>query len=256
MSNLDVTRQFRLFYEAVEQVRQATFHITPSHSVESEKKEYLVNGEISPSPIDNLFNSLITALEERGKDFSTNGGDYGSRLFERVIYVFAAFADDMMLKSKWAGRDEWIRAPLEVKLFGSQSAGEEIFDDIDDGLSKYEFGRRDLARIYLLALNMGFEGRFKGKASEGIITNYKSRLFELINDRTATKSEARKSFLGSVYQYNQTGGAPEMMSYLRPWLLTIGAITLAYLLGAHFIWTHMVSVLNEQVISTIEQLSS
>ena len=115
MSNLDVTRQFRLFYEAVEQIRQAAFHITPNHSGEFEKEEYLVNGEISPSPIDNLFNSLITALEERGKDFSTKGGDYGSRLFERVIYVFAAFADDMMLKSKWVGRDEWIRAPLEVK---------------------------------------------------------------------------------------------------------------------------------------------
>ena len=255
MSNLDVIRQFRLFYEAVEQVRQAAFYITLSDIGETEKKEYLVNGEITPAPIDNLLNSLITSLEERGRDFSTRGGDYGSRLFARVIYVFAAFADDVMLESHWVGRDEWVRAPLEVKLFGSQSAGEEIFNDIDNGLSKYEFGKRDLAKIYLMALNLGFEGKFKGTQSEVDIRRYKVRLFELINDRAPENSEATKSFLGSVYRYNQTGGAPEMMSYLKPWIITISAIGGLYLLGSHLIWEYMIAVLDDQVTATIEQLS-
>ena len=255
MSNLDVIRQFRLFYEAVEQVRQAAFYITLSDIGETEKKEYLVNGEITPAPIDNLLNSLMTSLEERGRDFSTRGGDYGSRLFARVIYVFAAFADDVMLESHWVGRDEWVRAPLEVKLFGSQSAGEEIFNDIDNGLSKYEFGKRDLAKIYLMALNLGFEGKYKGTQSEVDIRRYKARLFELINDRAPENSEATKSFLGSVYRYNQTGGAPEMMSYLKPWIITISAIGGLYLLGSHLIWEYMIAVLDDQVTATIEQLS-
>jgi type VI secretion system protein ImpK len=255
VSNLDVIRQFRLFYEAVEQVRQAAFYITLSDIGETEKKEYLVNGEITPAPIDNLLNSLMTSLEERGRDFSTRGGDYGSRLFARVIYVFAAFADDVMLESHWVGRDEWVRAPLEVKLFGSQSAGEEIFNDIDNGLSKYEFGKRDLAKIYLMALNLGFEGKFKGTQSEVDIRRYKARLFELINDRAPENSEATKSFLGSVYRYNQTGGAPEMMSYLKPWIITISAIGGLYLLGSHLIWEYMIAVLDDQVTATIEQLS-
>ena len=255
MSNLDVIRQFRLFYEAVEQVRQAAFYITLSDIGETEKKEYLVNGEVTPAPIDNLLNSLMTSLEERGRDFSTRGGDYGSRLFARVIYVFAAFADDVMLESHWVGRDEWVRAPLEVKLFGSQSAGEEIFNDIDNGLSKYEFGKRDLAKIYLMALNLGFEGKFKGTQSEVDIRRYKVRLFELINDRAPENSEATKSFLGSVYRYNQTGGAPEMMSYLKPWIITISAIGGLYLLGSHLIWEYMIAVLDDQVTATIEQLS-
>lgn len=255
MSNLDVIRQFRLFYEAVEQVRQAAFYITLSDIGETEKKEYLVNGEITPAPIDNLLNSLMTSLEERGRDFSTRGGDYGSRLFARVIYVFAAFADDVMLESHWVGRDEWVRAPLEVKLFGSQSAGEEIFNDIDNGLSKYEFGKRDLAKIYLMALNLGFEGKFKGTQSEVDIRRYKVRLFELINERAPENSEATKSFLGSVYRYNQTGGAPEMMSYLKPWIITISAIGGLYLLGSHLIWEYMIAVLDDQVTATIEQLS-
>jgi len=255
VSNLDVIRQFRLFYEAVEQVRQAAFYITLSDIGETEKKEYLVNGEITPAPIDNLLNSLMTSLEERGRDFSTRGGDYGSRLFARVIYVFAAFADDVMLESHWVGRDEWVRAPLEVKLFGSQSAGEEIFNDIDNGLSKYEFGKRDLAKIYLMALNLGFEGKYKGTQSEVDIRRYKVRLFELINERAPENSEATKSFLGSVYRYNQTGGAPEMMSYLKPWIITISAIGGLYLLGSHLIWEYMIAVLDDQVTATIEQLS-
>ena len=57
MSNLDVIRQFRLFYEAVEQVRQAAFYITLSDIGETEKKEYLVESQHlgRPSPILDLL---------------------------------------------------------------------------------------------------------------------------------------------------------------------------------------------------------
>jgi hypothetical protein len=106
-----------------------------------------------------------------------------------------------------------------------------------------------------MALNLGFEGKFKGTQSEVDIRRYKVRLFELINDRAPENSEATKSFLGSVYRYNQTGGAPEMMSYLKPWIITISAIGGLYLLGSHLIWEYMIAVLDDQVTATIEQLS-
>ncbi len=202
-----------------------------------------------------LASELIAELEVRGKDFSLYGGEYGARLYQRVIYVFAAFADEIMLASTWNGREIWLKNPLEVRLFGSQSAGDDIFSDIENGLADYEIGKRDLARTYLMALNLGFKGRYKDTPSEEIINSHKSALFLLITDRDASREEAGKSFLGNVYQYNQTGGAPKLMPYLRPWLVSIASVIVLYVIASHLIWTSEVSDLEAYVQSLITQLS-
>ena len=59
-----------------------------------------------------------------------------------------------MLANQWNGRDIWLKKPPRVRLFGSQSAGDDIFSDIENGLAGYEIGKRDLARTYLMALNL------------------------------------------------------------------------------------------------------
>ncbi len=277
--SLDVTRQFRLFYEVVRGCETRLTQLgaksdydaiktVPSDTnvdVASSKPSKDLATEPIPDgqrriskeeeTVAELAGELIAELEVRGKDFSLYGGEYGARLYQRVIYVFAAFADEIMLASKWNGRDIWLKNPLEVRLFGSQSAGDDIFSDIENGLADYEIGKRDLARTYLMALNLGFKGRYKDTPSEEIINSHKSALFLLINDRDASREEAGKSFLGNVYQYNQTGGAPKLMPYLRPWLISIASVVVLYVIASHLIWTSKVSNLEAYVQSLITQLS-
>ena len=205
--------------------------------------------------VSKIVGRLVTALEDRGRDFSLYGGEYGARLFQRVIYIFAAFADEMMLSRHWNGREIWLASPLEVRLFGSQSAGEEIFSDIESDLADYELGKRDMAKVYLMALNLGFKGRYKGSENEGTIGKYKSSLFALINNRDPSHEQAGKLFLGNIYQYNQTGGSPQFMPYLRPWLLSIVAVVILYVIASHLVWATSVSDLEEVVQSLITQLS-
>ena len=276
---LDVARQFRLFYEVVRgcetkltqlgtksdyDVIETTPFVTSedlesSGPSENSQTEATAEGQGRASnaeeTVAKLASELIAELEVRGKDFSLYGGEYGARLYQRVIYVFAAFADEIMLASTWNGREIWLKNPLEVRLFGSQSAGDDIFSDIENGLADYEIGKRDLARTYLMALNLGFKGRYKDTPSEEIINSHKSALFLLITDRDASREEAGKSFLGNVYQYNQTGGAPKLMPYLRPWLVSIASVIVLYVIASHLIWTSEVSDLEAYVQSLITQLS-
>ena len=276
---LDVARQFRLFYEVVRRcetkltqlgansdydVIETTPFVTSedlesSGPSENSQTEATAEGQGRASnaeeTVAKLASELIAELEVRGKDFSLYGGEYGARLYQRVIYVFAAFADEIMLASTWNGREIWLKNPLEVRLFGSQSAGDDIFSDIENGLADYEIGKRDLARTYLMALNLGFKGRYKDTPSEEIINSHKSALFLLITDRDASREEAGKSFLGNVYQYNQTGGAPKLMPYLRPWLVSIASVIVLYVIASHLIWTSEVSDLEAYVQSLITQLS-
>lgn len=276
---LDVARQFRLFYEVVRGCETKLTQLgaksdydvietTPLvRSDDLESPEASENSQTEATPegqrrtsnaeetVAKLASELIAELEVRGKDFSLYGGEYGARLYQRVIYVFAAFADEIMLASTWNGREIWLKNPLEVRLFGSQSAGDDIFSDIENGLADYEIGKRDLARTYLMALNLGFKGRYKDTPSEEIINSHKSALFLLITDRDASREEAGKSFLGNVYQYNQTGGAPKLMPYLRPWLVSIASVIVLYVIASHLIWTSEVSDLEAYVQSLITQLS-
>ena len=276
---LDVARQFRLFYEVVRGCETKLTQLgaksdyddietTPLvRSDDLESPEASENSQTEATPdgqrrasnaeetVAKLASELIAELEVRGKDFSLYGGEYGARLYQRVIYVFAAFADEIMLASTWNGREIWLKNPLEVRLFGSQSAGDDIFSDIENGLADYEIGKRDLARTYLMALNLGFKGRYKDTPSEEIINSHKSALFLLITDRDASREEAGKSFLGNVYQYNQTGGAPKLMPYQRPWLISIASVIVLYVIASHLIWTSEVSDLEAYVQSLITQLS-
>lgn len=276
---LDVARQFRLFYEVVRGCEKKLTQLganpdydvietTPFDTSEDlESPEPSENSQTEATPdgqrrasnaeetVAKLASELIAELEVRGKDFSLYGGEYGARLYQRVIYVFAAFADEVMLANQWNGREVWLKNPLEVRLFGSQSAGDDIFSDIENGLADYEIGKRDLARTYLMALNLGFKGRYKDTPSEEVINSHKSALFLLITDRDASREEAGKSFLGNVYQYNQTGGAPKLMPYLRPWLVSIASVIVLYVIASHLIWTSKVSDLEAYVQSLITQLS-
>lgn len=276
---LDVARQFRLFYEVVRgcETKLTQLGATPYYdaikttpldtNVDPESPEPSENLQTEPIPerqrrasneeetVADLASELIAELEVRGKEFSLYGGEYGARLYQRVIYVFAAFADEIMLANQWNGRDIWLKNPLEVRLFGSQSAGDDIFLDIENGLADYEIGKRDLARTYLMALNLGFKGRYKDTPSEEVINSHKSALFLLINDRDASREEAGKIFLGNVYQYNQTGGAPKLMPYLRPWLVSIAFVVILYIIASHLIWSSKVADLEAYVQSLITQLS-
>ncbi len=254
---LDVTRQFRLYFETVQLCQKSTLEVYDETTSTENTGEVgnAVSTARNSARINTIVTTLMNALEERGKDFSTRGGQYGLKLYQRVIYVFAAFADEMMLDHAWDGRDQWLKNPLEVRLFGTQSAGEELFEDIDNGLAAYELGRSDLATVYLMALNLGFKGRFRGTGSEEKINSYKRRLFALIRDRDPSLEEAGTTFLGTVYQYNQTGGAPRFMPYLRPWVISIAVVVGLYILGSHLIWDLSVTDLDRQVRDLTIQLN-
>mgnify|MGYP003333388127 CR=1 FL=1 len=90
---------------------------------------------------------------------------------------------------------------------------------------------------------------------EVIRIKFGNKLFKLIYDRDASEKEAGKAFLGSVYHYNQTGGAPRLMPYLRPWLISLAVIAGLYIIGSHLIWDASTANLDLQIRDLTKQLS-
>lgn len=188
-------------------------------------------GRINP-----ITSHLVAALEQQSLDFAGRGGNYGTRIFSRIIYVMAAFADDVMLSFPWPGRDDWVRNPLEARLFGSKTAGETIFHDIDDHLRAYQYGRSDIAKAYLMVLALGFEGRYRDRDAAPILSDYRRRLFLIAYDREPSIDTAGEVLQGEVYRHTQQGGMPQRMPYVRPWVVGCVIVAIVYVVLTQIIW--------------------
>jgi len=99
-----------------------------------------------------------------------------------VVYVMASIADEIFLNISWPGKTYWEEHMLEKRFFGSQVAGEKIFDDIDTLLANHQLYNSDLTEIYVKSLALGFKGKYRGIAeSEKEIDEYRKQLFIVIS---------------------------------------------------------------------------
>jgi type VI secretion system protein ImpK len=80
-------------------------------------------------------------------------------------YAFCALMDEIILSSEFSIRDDWERAPLQLRLFGEHLAGERFFD-------KLEMLRVDPAQnievleVFHTCLLLGFQGKYLLEGSE------------------------------------------------------------------------------------------
>ena len=103
---------------------------------------------------------------------------------KEIIYAMTAIADEVFLNMDWNGKRYWEENMLETKFFGSQIAGDEIFNRIDKVISEKEPLGTEKAEIYLDMLSLGFKGKFRGIDEETTEINmYRRKLFDFITKR-------------------------------------------------------------------------
>jgi type VI secretion system protein ImpK len=103
---------------------------------------------------------------------------------KEIIYAMTAIADEVFLNMDWNGKRYWEENMLETKFFGSQIAGDEIFNRIDKLISEKEPLGTEKAEIYLDMLSLGFKGKFRGIDEETTEINmYRRKLFDFITKR-------------------------------------------------------------------------
>ena len=103
---------------------------------------------------------------------------------KEIIYAMTVIADEVFLNMDWNGKRYWEENMLETKFFGSQIAGDEIFNRIDKVISEKEPLGTEKAEIYLDMLSLGFKGKFRGIDEETTEINmYRRKLFDFITKR-------------------------------------------------------------------------
>ena len=80
-------------------------------------------------------------------------------------YAFCALMDEIILSSEFAIREDWERAPLQLRLFGEHLAGERFFDKLDN-LRIDPVANVEVLEVFYTCLLLGFQGKYLLEGSE------------------------------------------------------------------------------------------
>lgn len=133
---------------------------------------------------------------------------------KEIIYAMAAIADEVFLNMEWSGKKFWELNMIESKFFGTQIAGDEIYNRIDAILSDNDPLSTEKAEIYIKMLSLGFKGKFRGSNDETIAINtYRNRIFDFVlqNDKTMVSTNEYR-----IFQKEYTYTMPTMHRKLLP----------------------------------------
>ncbi len=227
-------KQFHTFYEQV--VRQKAMIAEIESGTAGLPAEESENPEADR--VHTVQVTLIKVLEEQVLESRRHGGEYGVDYYKKAQYVMAALADEVFLNMHWEGRELWKTNLLEFKFFGTHVAGEVLFVKIEELLKDRDPALIEIAAIYLMALSLGFKGKYKDKDDAGMLDYYRSQLFTFIFKTNADLASETKQLFPETYNYTLDKSEGKRLPYLNKWIGVIVLIIVLFLLGSYAIWDH------------------
>jgi type VI secretion system protein ImpK len=182
-----------------------------------------------------VLRKLTGILERQALDAGRQGGDIALRIYRQAQFAMAALGDEIFLNFDWEGRAMWREELLESKLFGSQHAGEILFDRIEELLRDRDAVGSELARVYLVVLALGFQGKYRDTIDgEHKLETYRQRLFRFIYKRDPQTTRGTEVVMPQAYASTAADAQRStQLPYLRPWILGI-VLLLAFWIGSSY----------------------
>ncbi len=215
--------------------------------------EMTADARLSASQAATVWQALVTKLEEQALEVRRSSGDFTADLYREAQYVMAALADEIFLNLDWAGRAGWQSQLLEAKIFGSHRAGDEFFTRLDRLLQNQDPAFRSLGEVYLAALSLGFEGRYRGRPeAKEEIGVYRHRLYRFLTERDPVVYTGKQRLCAGAYGSTLQQGMVSHLPHARRifWLLAAGIAVWALVTWP--IWeslTHHLRPTLEQILS-------
>lgn len=203
-----------------------------------------------------IISRLIVLLNSQALDATRYGGQFAAKYYKEAEFIMAALADEIFLHIDWSGKDYWEKNLLESRLYGTHKAGEEFFDRIEEFLKNRDPSRADLAMVYLLALGLGFRGKYRNMDDQGRLAHYRRELFIYINHRDPILFEIGSRLFPEEYQHTVEDAKVSYLNDLKPWLIVFAAIGLVFLFASYVVWTattYSVSRLTGSIITQTEE---
>ncbi|HEX7154205.1 MAG TPA: DotU family type IV/VI secretion system protein [Thermoanaerobaculia bacterium] len=195
-----------------------------------------VEARVGASTPGAVWRRLLSVLERQAEEAGRNGGDVAVAIYRRAQYAMAALADEIFLHLDWPGRETWRSTLLESRLFSSHRAGEELFTRIEEMLRDRDDSHVELARVYLMVLALGFQGKYRGEPeAEEELASLRQRLHRFIFGREPQAVRGAEHLVPQAY-LSVVDRRPTQLAHLRPWFWALAAVLVVWLGVSHIIW--------------------
>lgn len=119
-----------------------------------------------------------------------------------VVYIMVSLADEIFLNISWDGKKFWEDNMLEKHFFGTQIAGEKIFNNIEKLIEKNDVESVLVAEIYMKVLSLGFRGKFRDdEGKDKPINVFRRNLFNFVEKYDKSIDMVSHRMFGKEYTY-------------------------------------------------------
>ncbi|HEX9983244.1 MAG TPA: DotU family type IV/VI secretion system protein [Thermoanaerobaculia bacterium] len=195
-----------------------------------------VESRLTANSAGTVFRRLLSVLQRQAEEAGRNGGDVALAIYRRAQYAMAALADEIFLNLDWQGKELWRSTLLESRVFASHHAGEELFSRIEELLHDHDASQAELARVYLMVLALGFQGKYRGKPdAEEEIAVIRHRLHRFIFGRDPQAVRGAEHLVPQAY-LSVIDRRPAQLAHMKPWLWAVAAVLVLWLGLSHLLW--------------------
>ncbi len=216
-----LVQQFRAFFDEVSKAQR--------RAMESRETDAAMAAQAISKHLENLIE--LQTLESK-----RDGSRFELESIADARYLKAALADEILLNTPWIGRDSWTDHLLEASLFRTSIAGERVFERIEEVLSQREPSRRDIARLYLFTLALGFQGKFRGMGESARFAGYREELFQFVYQRQPELTVRDRVLTQQAYGNTLSHIAPRKLPTLSRWTVAFLFSLVALLAISEMLW--------------------
>lgn len=189
---------------------------------------------------------LKQRLQQQARIVRETGTEAEIEAYRIAQYAMAALADEIfILEVDWPGRAFWQHYVIERALFQSDNAGRDFFLQTDRLLASRVQNalQEDLAAVFLIALQLGFKGQYRGAHGALVLKSYREKLIRFIGAGHGML-RAQPGF-PQAYQYRVSEARGERLAPLARWYRWGALIALTYVVLSTIVWMLLISRFNE-----------
>ena len=200
-----------------------------------------------------VWHGMAAYLDQKMYEVRLSASAVSHDYLEELVYIMAAFADETYVcLLEWPGKDYWHDHLMELRLFHTQIAGQDIFLRIDKLLVRQDYGVEELAAIYLMVLALGFKGQYL--RDPAAVESYRKKLFDrLLMTSPDLRRESQRLF-PEAYRHTVTEGAPVRLPEPGTWWLIAAGIVGAWLVLSTIAWVLLTTTTRQNLAVTMKSL--
>jgi type VI secretion system protein ImpK len=191
----------------------------------------------APPTLEVVRRRLLEVIERESRKLAQRGGEFERRGLQEFRYVLAAMADEVLVHLPWPEREQWNENLLEEELFRSHDAGQRFFQNVEALLAERDNRRADVAAVYLLALSLGFQGKYREGGGQGRLEELRRLLFAFAFQREPELESGLRPLCPRAYAHTLGEREDLRLARLWPWGAGITLVFVAWLVAGHVLWT-------------------